>query len=310
MNHWSHILLILAAALTAPAARAVDVSYLHGLSSTTGFIPFSGVSLSYDDRNRELLVYGGGVVRVFNEAGMEVFTFGDDPAAAGIVSVASFAGGDLLALSVSGGQPTLLRLDFRGERVGRIELTGLPPEYARFTPARLAHHGGKIYLADLGGMYFVIADDKGRFEKIFDVAQLLHVEDKRQDTGIRGFGLDKAGNILFTVQPLFTVGILSLDGTLRTFGVPGGAPGRFNIVSGVAADEQGNIYVSDVLKSAVLVFDKDLRFVREFGFRGNRPGSLFAPVDLAFGHGKLYVSQYARRGVSVFRITDPAAPPS
>jgi len=102
--------------------------------------------------------------------------------------------------------------------------------------------------------------------------------------------------------------VLSPDGTLRSFGIKGSAPGKFNVISGIAVDEKGYYYVTDILKSAVLVFDKDFRWLKEFGYRGNRPGSLASPVDVAAGGGKIYVSQYARRGVSVFKITVGEAP--
>jgi hypothetical protein len=53
-----------------------------------------------------------------------------------------------------------------------------------------------------------------------------------------------------------------------------------------------------------MVFDKEFRFIREFGYRGDKPGNLIRPNDLAMGNsGKLYVTQVRNRGVSVFSLT-------
>ena len=50
-----------------------------------------------------------------------------------------------------------------------------------------------------------------------------------------------------------------------------------------------------------LVFNKDLNFVTEFGYRGFGPGSLIVPSDVVAGpDGRIYVSQAGNRGVSVF----------
>ena len=72
----------------------------------------------------------------------------------------------------------------------------------------------------------------------------------------------------------------------------------------MAADERGSIFVADTLRCVVMIFDRELRFLKEFGYRGLEPGSLIAPMELAAdGNGRVYVSQSANRGVSVYRLT-------
>jgi hypothetical protein len=52
-----------------------------------------------------------------------------------------------------------------------------------------------------------------------------------------------------------------------------------------------------------MIFDKDFKFLREFGYRGYGPGNLIAPMELTVDdRGRIYVSQSARRGVSVFQV--------
>jgi len=67
----------------------------------------------------------------------------------------------------------------------------------------------------------------------------------------------------------------------------------------------GYIYVSDRLRNVVLVFDRDLMFQTEFGYRGDQPSNLIVPDDLAVdSSGNVYVGQAANRGVSVFKVVN------
>ena len=304
----THIALApLAALLTAAApapdpVHAVSVSYLHSLSSPSGVLPLDAVTLTYDREHRELFVVDGPVVRIFNESGMETYSFGDDPELGGIRSLVALDDGDLLALSYVDGKPTLLRCNFRGELLERIEPRGVPADFSKDLPGSLRYANGKIYLASHGTMRVVVLETSGAFVAGYDLAKLIGEESKRDDLGFRGFNVDKDGNLLFTIQPLFQAFVVSPEGNVRAFGVKGSAPVKFNVVSGIARDDDGNFYVADILKSAVIVFDKDFRFLREFGYRGRGPQNLAAPEDLVAGGGKLYVAQHARRGVSVFKV--------
>jgi hypothetical protein len=290
-------------------AQLVDTTFLYKLSTTTGVVASNGLNVTYDPVSKETLLFGDTRVRIFNPTGMEIFSFGDDPELGGIVSVAPTEDGDFLLLSYFENQPAFIRVNFRGELKARFGPTGLPDEIPKpFVPNGMGYAAGRIYAVDLGAMRLVVLDAEGRFVAYHDLAKLCEVEDKRADNGLRAFRVAPNGDFLFTVPTLFRAYVLSRDGTFRAFGVKGSAPGKFNIVSGIAVDEKGNYYVADILKSAILVFDKNFRWLKEFGYRGAKPGSLFAPVDIAVGDGKLYVSQFARKGVSVFQVTFPEAP--
>jgi hypothetical protein len=279
-----------------------DVTYLYNLSSSFGPLPLSNVQLSYDREHRELFVTGDGPVRVFNDSGMETFTFGDDPELGFVLSVASTEGGALVALAAQAGRMAIVRCSFRGEFRGVIEPRGVPEAYAHLVPSILRYHDGKLYLADQAGMRILVLDLEGNYVAGYDVAAKLNEAPRRDDLGLRGFNVDREGNILFTIQPLFTAYTMSPEGEIQAFGQRGSAPGKFNIVGGIARDDAGNYYVSDMLKSAVLVFDKDRVWRSEFGYRGPRPGNLAAPEDVVAVGDRVFVSQRARRGVSVFRV--------
>ena len=285
-----------------PGDPEYEVTYLYKLSTNFGPLPFSSVQLSFDREHRELYVTGDGPVRVFNESGMETYVFGDDPELGFVVSIASVAGGDLLALTAHEGRMAIARCSFRGELRDIIQPRGVPDDYAKLVPSILRYANGKIYLADLGGMRVLVLDTSGDYVASYDIADKIGESKHRADLGLRGFNVDAEGNILFTIQPLFRAYTMSPDGEIRGFGQKGSAPGKFNIVSGIARDDAGNYYVGDILKSAILVFDRDLVFRKEFGYRGPKPSNLAAPEDVAAAGDRIFVSQRARRGVSVFQV--------
>ena len=75
-------------------------------------------------------------------------------------------------------------------------------------------------------------------------------------------------------------------------------------MAGIVTDDKGYLYLTDTLKCAVLIFDKDFNFLTEFGYRGYGPGNLIAPREITLdSRGRLYVAQAARRGVSVYQVT-------
>jgi DNA-binding beta-propeller fold protein YncE len=270
-------------------------------------LPTSAATLTYDARHHELYVLSEGLVRVVNPVGMEVFTWEQDSALGNVSGVAPLDDGDVIALRQVGTQTELVRCNFRGEILGPFEVDGLREEIAQgFDPVRMLNGGdGRLYLADLYAAKRVLTVDiaVGRVVRSLDLASKLGLEGLQTQYDIDGFAVDGHGNVLVTVAAMFKVFVIAPDGSTRSFGKSGSAPGKFGIVKGVAADDAGNIFVTDILKSAVLVFDADFNFVAEFGYRGTRPGSLLSPRDIVVADGKLFVSQQARRGVAVFSVS-------
>jgi hypothetical protein len=289
-------------ALTAPTG-ALTASHAYDLSTVGGVVRSDSLRLAADPGSREVLAFGDGLVRIFNDSGMEVFRFGDDSALGNVTGAAVLDDGSLLVLSYVEGQPRVLRCNFRGEFRGELPIAGVPAG-VEFRPGYIAHRAGQLYLADLAAMRVLVADAATGQGQLIDLAEKIESADKRADLGISGLTVDPRGNLVFTVAPLFKVFELSPAGEVRSFGRPGGAPGLFNVVSGVAVDEQGRFFVADALKNAVIAFDRDFRFLGEFGYGGNRPGSLAGPSSILALGGKVLVSQVARRGVAVFRVTD------
>lgn len=295
-------------AVPTDAMAEVEVTFLYNLSNFDGLIPYNWANIFVDEVNQETYVVDTRErdVTVFNEYGMEVYRFGDDGSLGTVIDVAVKADGNILVFSKVGSRPSIKLCNFRGEAISELELSNFPAAFSNFSPDRMVYRKGMLYLLDSGSLRIAITDSSGLFQNGYDLGSLLGITDgrKRAATDAGGFNVDHEGNMLFTIPVLFKAYKLSPDGRLLEFGAPGSAPGKFNIVAGIAADDN-YYYVADRLKSAVLIFDHDFQFKKEFGYRGIRPENLIGPKNLALdGNGRLYVSQVRSRGVSVFQIKD------
>jgi streptogramin lyase len=299
-------------AYSPPVWAEVKASYLYRLSSFTGPIPYSWVELAVDKEKNELYVCDGSdrSVRIFNENGMEVYNFGED-SDLGNINITHLAvdkDGNILLLSykweAKGTSYSIIRCNFRGEVISRFEPRNLPSDFSGFSPSRIIYKEGRLYLVDKNLMKVAVTDMSGAYLDGYDLAALLGFDEKkRANTGIVGFNVDKEGNIFFTIPVIFQAFKLSPDGKITAFGQRGSAPGKFNIVGGIASDDKGYLYLTDTLRCVVMVFDKDFKFLKEFGYRGFWPENLIAPMELTVDNkGRIYVSQSARRGVSVFQV--------
>ena len=311
-----YLVLILATSLflapfLAQASAEVRSTFLYNLANFYGKIPYNDVRIRVDRVRDDVYAVDRGIVRVFNDVGMEVFWFGDDPELAGIYDLALDEKGDIFLLSYDFsdlGNPKygVIRCNYRGEARERFAVSGLPKEFSRFFPNYMFYQNDTFFFLGSSNMTVVVTDRKGVFLKGYNLADILEIPEKdRPDTEIFGFSLDRAGNMLFTVPVLFKAFVVSPDGKVAgSFGKAGSAPGLFGIVSGIVADDQGNYLVVERLRSVVMIFDREFRFLKEFGYRGDKPGNLIRPSELALGNsGKLYVTQLRNRGVSVFSIT-------
>lgn len=280
----------------------VRPAYLYTLSGFSGRVRDEGVRLYVDQEREEIYVIYQNRIRIFNQSGMEIFSFGDDLTLGQIVDAAVDRNGDIILLSYKDSRPSVTRCNFRGVPVGRIEITGLP-EGVVFGANRMIYRNGLFYFASLATSSVIITDARGEYRKHIDFMALIS-EDERQKGGAEmvGFTVDQEGNILFTMPALFKVFKFSADG-LTSFGRAGSAAGRFGVLAGITSDSRGNLVVADKLKCVVMVFDKSFNFLAEFGYRGSRPENLIVPDDVVVDRkDRVYVSQGRRRGVSVFAL--------
>ncbi len=298
-------------AYPALATAGVKASYLYNLANFTGVIRYSAPRISVDKERKEVSVLYQNSVAIFNESGMETYRFGDDLDLGSIADITTDGDGNILLLSYKWSESRLgnwfeiTRCNFRGDPMERIVLKGPPAWSSGFMPHRIAFRNGRLYLVDVMGLRILVTDSDGNFKEGFDLASLIGLDEKQKDGAeIFGFSVGDDGSMLFTIPTLFSAYRLYLGGNFVSFGKPGSAPGKFNIVSGIITDSKGNYLVVDRLKCTIMVFDKNFKYMTQFGFRGYRPGNLIAPDAIDIDEsGRLYVTQNGRRGVSVYKIT-------
>lgn len=323
----SMVVLVTIAALSGgylfAAEGRVSASYLYTLSNFTGIYPTSWAKIGVDTAKDEVYVVSPTKVKVFNENGMEIFAFNETGELGSVNDVAVHRTGDILVLAYrpQAGHSEIIRCDFRGEPLTTIELKDLPGEYADFTPNRIVVQGDTLYLANTNEVKVIVADISGVFKKAYDIAQIIRkdiekeygdnekqkereLEKEKQNSGMTGFSVDGEGNILFTNSALARVYRVSREGVLRSFGQRGSSAGKFGVPADVITDATGKyLLVADTLRCVVLVFDKDFRFVTEFGLRGYKQSNLIGPMYMAVdSKNRVYVSQLRNRGVNVYQI--------
>jgi hypothetical protein len=316
VGYAKYLVLILAISLflapfPAQASAGVKSTFLYSLANFHGKLPYNEVRVRVDRARDEVYIVERGIVRVFNESGMEFYWFGDNAELESIYDLAVDEKGDVSLLSFNLSHPEdpkyfLVHCNYRGDVKEKLTVTGLPGEFSGFFPNYMFDRDGKFLFLSSGKMQVVVTDRNGVFRKGYDLANILEIPEKdRPNTEIFGFNLDPDGNMLFTVPVLFQAYVVSPDGKVAgSFGKAGSAPGMFGVVCGIARDDQGNYLVVERLRSVVMVFDKAFRFLHEFGYVGGKPGNLVRPNEVAMGNaGKLYVTQVRNRGVSVFSVT-------
>jgi hypothetical protein len=302
------VMLLSAACPDCLRAEGVQAKFLYSLSNFTGPILYSAPRVVADKERNEISVLSGNEVRVFNERGMEIYRFGDDLAVGSIADLSVDGNGDILLLAYSpppGSRYAIVRCNYRGEPKGKIEIKDLPARFSGFSPGRIVSRNNRLYLADLSGLKVVVTDPDGVFKDGYDIFSMLSLkETMRGEAEMLGFGVADDGSMLFTVPIFFSAYRLYPDKTMASFGRPGSAPGKFNLVRGIALDSRGNYLVVDRLKSTVMVFDGNFKYITQFGFRGARRGNLIAPDDVAVdASGRVYVTQNAKRGVNVYMVS-------
>jgi DNA-binding beta-propeller fold protein YncE len=284
------------------------------LSDFSGAIPSQWARLDVDQRHQEIYTFNRGErrIQIFNDRGMETFSFDLQGNTASVADMAVGDNGAIYLLSSRGDATSIMTLDYRGEPTGRITLSGLPPAMETFHTDRLVSSNGAFYLVDSTSLRILVLDGEGRFKQLHRIGVQLQALARQQEPEnkktlhleIGGFAVDDQGVIYFTVPVLFAAFRLNNAGILESFGRSGSGPGKFGVVAGIAGDEHGNIYVSDRLRSVVMVFDHTFEFLGEFGYRGPGEENLIVPDDIAVDSAaaKVYVAQAANRGVSVFRL--------
>src|SRR5512143_2413823 len=121
------------------ASAQVKSTFLYSLANFHGKLPYNEVRVRVDRARDEAYVVERGIVRVFNDSGMEFFSFGDNPDLESIYDLTVDEKGDVSLLSFNFSHPEdpkyfLIHCNYRGDAKEKLTVTGLPVEFSGFFP--------------------------------------------------------------------------------------------------------------------------------------------------------------------------------
>lgn len=306
-------MILLVLTLGSRGEAAIQVSYQYNLASFSGSIKMFQAKLAVSRKTNEVFVFDPAKkdIRIFNEHGMEIFRMGEGDEFAWALDFAVDDEANVYILFRNFRRDGIPKYNFRGDPAGRIEVRDVPPQFADLKPSIIVCRQNRLYLVEVDTMRIIVLDLEGKYQTGYAALPMVKQaaesmkkakERKNEIFDMFGFNVDGQGNMFFTVPSIASAFRLSPDGKIERFGKAGSSPGQFGVVSGVAVDEQGYVYLSDRLRCVVMVFDKDFNFINEFGFRGYGPSNLIVPSYVAVSNDTVFVSQAANRGISCFQI--------
>jgi sugar lactone lactonase YvrE len=159
--------------------------------------------------------------------------------------------------------------------------------------------GDRLFVSDPGLHHVLVLDST---HKAVDV-----ITDGMVDPS--GLAIDKENRLLYVADvELDQVLVYDADTfkLKRKIGTTGHkheltSPGDFAKPTGVAVDQEGNLYVCDTLNDRIESFDADGKFISTFGKNGDGPGYFARPKGIAIdGDGHIWVADGMQDRVQVF----------
>ena len=119
--------------------------------------------------------------------------------------------------------------------------------------------------------------------------------------GPRGLATNSKGHIIVVERGASCISIFTLDGKIQSFGSKGSKKGQFSYPTGVAVDNDDNIYIVDKSNYRIQKFTSTGGFIASVGKYGSNPLQFNYPVGIGFNkkNGKLYVCDQSNNRVQV-----------
>jgi sugar lactone lactonase YvrE len=159
--------------------------------------------------------------------------------------------------------------------------------------------GDRLFVSDPGLRHVLVFDST---HKATDVISEGLIEPSM-------LAIDKENRLLYVSDiSLDQVVVYDADSLklLRTIGTTGHkheltTPGDFAKPTGVAVDQEGNLYVCDTLNDRIEIFDADGKFINTFGKNGDGPGYFARPKGIAIdSDGHIWVADGMQDRIQVF----------
>ncbi len=107
----------------------IRTSFLYRLSNFSGPVPSNWATISFDEERDEIYVTDrqAGIVRIYNDRGMEIYRFGDDWSLGMARAAAVRNDGNILVLTRRDSKTSIVICNFRGESMVDLDLQAFPP---------------------------------------------------------------------------------------------------------------------------------------------------------------------------------------
>lgn len=260
----------------------------------------------FDHHAAELYIVDQGHNRIiiFDGDGTYRFDFSVEAHCGSVRDLAVNSAGTVLLLGSTKSGIALLKFDFDGLFLGRVDLDlGDVDTELRLTTITI-DDSDQVYILDESVPRIVILSPE--FEYRSDFRILDSTDDKTVEEAVFGFLRYHDGELWLPVSSLGGVYRYGTDGDFRgVFGRPGTKVGELNFPSAVSFISDDMVLVLDKKRFAVLCHDRNGRFLGEFGGMGMNPGWFYYPTWMAVdADGRVYISQVFMNRVQMCRIPD------
>ncbi len=157
----------------------------------------------------------------------------------------------------------------------------------------------RLFVSDPGLHHILVFDAAHKAEDV--------ITDGMVEPG--GMAIDKENRLLYVADvTLDQILVYDADSfkLLRKIGTTGRnheltTPGDFAKPTGVAVDQEGNLFVCDTMNNRIEIFDADGKFINTFGKAGDGPGYFARPKGVAVdSDGHIWVADGMQDRVQVF----------
>lgn len=174
-------------------------------------------------------------------------------------------------------------------------------------PQMVSMQGDLCYVVDRGNnraQVFSLAKEEGAssFQPFAQASLEPRVSFHKNITAqAEDIAVGSSGNLFVLDKDGAKVVIMGIDGNVAGgFGSKGKKQGMFREPSGLALDENDNIYVSDTGNDRIQVFDSKGKYIFEFGGGGSGDGKLDSPQGIIYTKGKIWVADTGNNRVQSF----------
>lgn len=236
-------------------------------------------------------------VKIFNTSGMLLFQFGSDFKMRMPTAVAVDSRGFIYVLHGYRGVQNVSLYNYRGIFQKTFSFDDLPLDTLVVQPSGIALDGeDNLYVLDDNPSVkrFFVFNPEGEFIKSFQI--MAELDEKQTKESFCGKPFISRDGTVYIPNPLIgTIYAYSPDGEfLRHIGMKGSAPGKLTFPADVAEDSEGHILVLDAMRHNVVVYDREGRFISEFGGFGMSNGWFYSPISIAVDpQNRAYIAQVA-----------------